>query len=605
MSLLNPLALLGLLLVPIAVALSLWRWREQDVWVPSLIFWDRTDEYLKEQSQTRVSRIDPLLVLHLLVIALGVLGMAEPVLRGRGRVRTNLVIVADLTASIKTVTDRGRTRWQDGLSQLERVLGRLSSDDRVAVLSVPETTGAGLSFAYTAAEAGSRLRALKPTDCPGEPSSVLQTAVSLARGSQNGKVVVCTDSAEALPDVSGCPLLCVDVGGPSKNYALVGFAVDGRAQQVLVACGNYSEESAKLPVAIEVDGAEKGRRTLELAPSERRPVIFECDVSSARTVRVALLAEDALATDNVAWAVRASTRRLRCGVVGTMSPFVDRALRLHPFVEVARLESAEAAGSGEADLLIWNRAEGELPSGRRIVVVGPRGSVGPIRATGQLSGGTLMTVKADDPLMSSVNLDGVNVARAAKVEVPPGFDTLATLNGEPVIGRVRGPDKELIYIGFDLQDSDWPLRASFPIFWGNVVAESLDSLGARDGLTHFRTGHQIDVSATSDEGVQIAAPSGARHSLRIAASGSARYVPVEVGIHTMGDGEQQRRLAVNLLDEDESHTAGRGSIPTDEEIDAFLASETSEKGLRLSPYLFACCLACAVAGWAFRRRFFA
>jgi len=71
----------------------------------------------------------------------------------------------------------------------------------------------------------------------------------------------------------------------------------------------------------------------------------------------------------------------------------------------------------------------------------------------------------------------IAVRRARRVRILGASETLVESGGEVLAARVRGDGAPVLYLGFRAEDSDWPKRASFPVF----VARVLDGFGPRGG----------------------------------------------------------------------------------------------------------------------------
>ena len=80
MTLQNPLALLGLMLIPLLILLKLWRHRPSKVVVPSLLLWQKLKEgYVSTESHFQ-KKLFITLLLQALAVFILVLGWALPIL---------------------------------------------------------------------------------------------------------------------------------------------------------------------------------------------------------------------------------------------------------------------------------------------------------------------------------------------------------------------------------------------------------------------------------------------------------------------------------------------------------------------------------------------
>ena len=69
-----------------------------------------------------------------------------------------------------------------------------------------------------------------------------------------------------------------------------------------------------------------------------------------------------------------------------------------------------------------------------------------------------------------LNPGNLGVLSARRLEVPSGSRTLISSRGGPLIVDVSRGGQQILVVAFDLAESNWPLRLSFPLFIQNVVS---------------------------------------------------------------------------------------------------------------------------------------
>ena len=92
----------------------------------------------------------------------------------------------------------------------------------------------------------------------------------------------------------------------------------------------------------------------------------------------------------------------------------------------------------------------------------------PVR-TGTVEGKIILT-RPDDPLLKYVEAEGSSLYRARPLALPNRSRTLLTAGGKPVTVVGEGQDGRFAVFGFDLHNSDLPLKPSFPILIHNLTA---------------------------------------------------------------------------------------------------------------------------------------
>lgn len=171
------------------------------------------------------------------------------------------------------------------------------------------------------------------------------------------------------------------------------------------------------------------------------------------------------------------------------------------------------------------------------------------------------------PVMRDVTLDGLLMAGAPALALPPAVVALATGEGGPILADIEGPGPRRVFIAFDLARSTWWLNPSFAIFIANAV-EWLSGVGAEVSGRAILSGEPALVRpAPGAERIRAVGPTTveaniAAHGGANGATNGADGAPVSlgllerVGVYAVeGAAPADRVLAVNLLDATESALA--------------------------------------------------
>ena len=140
----------------------------------------------------------------------------------------------------------------------------------------------------------------------------------------------------------------------------------------------------------------------------------------------------------------------------------------------------------------------------------------------------------------------------ALVETPQAPLILA---GE--LGRQR-----IIWIGFDVLASNWPLRVSFPIFIANAV-EWLDPANARNSQLLVKAGDPFRLPLLEPaSSAQITLPDGTTKSLTLDPSANELVFgdTGKAGVYRLRLGTNETVFCVNLLDAAESNIKPRDEL---------------------------------------------
>jgi len=128
-----------------------------------------------------------------------------------------------------------------------------------------------------------------------------------------------------------------------------------------------------------------------------------------------------------------------------------------------------------------------------------------------------------DPRLRFLSLDGVELARAHRLEPGSPQAGLVQSREGTLIADASSPGRSMTVVGFDVGDSNWPLKASFVLFMRNVV-ELARSHRLRGAEAPARTGEAYSLRVPVDVNeVDLETPSGNHEKLT--AQGGLCVVP--------------------------------------------------------------------------------
>ncbi len=416
-------------------------------------------------------------LLQVAFVFLVLAAIARPRLGGGDERERRFVVVIDCGASMQARLDASaeRTRFDEAKSLARELVGHVSADDRVMIVCAGLEPEAVTAFEADRRSLFSALEILHPYDARSDLDEAVRFATRLA--GRADRVVVFTDQA----DVAHQPQEKVAwhrVGKPLDNLAITKFAARPLAEspgewELFFEVRNFTRAEASARLRIERSGARAATiddRPLKLAPGGAVSDVLHGLAGEDATLRAHLVDEkgeplrDGLALDDSAEAAIRAPRVVKVLVVGAADFFLDAALASDPFVAARHVEPKDYAGSGEgdADAVIFDGfAPAQMPP--RAVLINAPGA-------GELRDAFIDRVDESHPVMRWVGrLSDVRIARSRVLAPEPGDVVLASCAGSPVMLAREHNGRRLVEIGFDLKESDLPLRVAFPKLVRNAV----------------------------------------------------------------------------------------------------------------------------------------
>ncbi len=576
----TPLALIGMLSLPVIVAFYMLRLRRRDVPVGSTFLWQQLVRDVEANAPWQRLRFSWLLLVQLLVAALLVAAAVRPFTASESDLAANVVLIVDTSTSM-AARDGEDDRMSEARDRARAVVERLSEGGRVTVVVAADTASILVSESTDRAAATEAIGAIEASQAPGDLTDAFALASALAARDSDSTVVVVTDaSGDRLPATGiGAPVVVEQVGETDGNQAIAALSALRRAGgaqvDVFVAVSNHSASEAVRRLEVYADGALVDARELVIPPDQRSEALIGTVPPATSVIEARLAGDDALDVDDRAVALAPDEETTRALIVGPGNAFLESALALLPRLELfaVGVDGYEDALT-EADedgapygLVVFDRALPPSPPQVPALYVDPAedGPYGAIE--GRIEAPALDRADPAEPLLRFVDLTTVHIGRARDVEPATGLRAIVrTAAGTPLIGVGADGGRRLAYIGFDLGESDLPLQTAFPLLMSNLVEYLLPP---GDGVlpSSMRLGQAT--TAVIDERIERVSV-----TTDAPAASPPREVPVRDGRLTLGggdsvgirtitavsddpelDGQLIARTAVNLFSADESDIA--------------------------------------------------
>jgi len=198
------------------------------------------------------------------------------------------------------------------------------------------------------------------------------------------------------------------------------------------------------------------------------------------------------------------------------NPWVARALASDPDVELLGSSLAGLANAGvprDALVVLNGACPVNAPGGDLLILDPPPGPCGTTLVGSKLEAPRLTSWTEVDPRLRFLSLDGVELRSAHRLEADTPQAALVQSREGTLIADASSPGRSITVVGFDVADSNWPLKASFVLFMRNVV-ELARSHRARGAEAPGRAGEAYSLRVPVDVSeVELESPSGSRQKL--------------------------------------------------------------------------------------------
>ncbi|UQA60116.1 vWA domain-containing protein [Polyangium aurulentum] len=543
------LALLGLL-GPL-VLLYILKVRRKRLRVGSTWLWASAKRDLLARSPFKKLIAQVPLVLQALALLLLGLALARPATRGRAITGDHVAIIIDASASMSALSqtkDKPAPRIELARGLARDILSSLTPGSDALLLEAGRDARVVAPLDRDVVRLKSALENVRAHDVEGDLGAAVALAVDRLRQLGGARrIVVITDGNLAAPAAltgASLPVEVITVGTPVENAGIVRVDVRSGTEpqlnreqvQAFVVVANFGRSPRELYVTMREDNASDvlASRKILVQPGERQAVVLDflpAPGDYRRGLIFDIAPHDAMEVDDTAYARVPAGDKLPVVYAAPdpqkASPWIERAIVSDPATTLKLVSIADLQKPGAFELDAFVVIEGACPdgvSGGDLLIVDPP----PGKCFGTVVGMPLehpaiTSWESADARLRFLTLDGVTIAKANALK-PEGPTQELIRTQEGVIATdISTPTRTGTLLGFDVGDSDWPLKASFVLFMRNLLE------GARIHRAHGITGParageplRVRLPASAKE-VEVKGPGGEK--LDVSLRGGLAVVP--------------------------------------------------------------------------------
>ncbi|MEZ0264733.1 MAG: VWA domain-containing protein, partial [Phycisphaerae bacterium] len=511
--------------VPALLVLYFLKLRRREMVVSSTILWRKAVQDLQVNSPFQKLRKNLLLLLQMLLLLILCLALSRPVVNASQKPGKLTVILIDRSASM-AAKDAGEDGKIARLAEAKRLakdlVASMGRDDHACVIAFDE--GAETLAPLTSDQARLRgaIDSIQQTDRP----SRLKLAYQLAEAQSS--FIEAQNRAIVKPDVflysDGRAVDATTVAAQqinvkfqqlgredTPNVAIVALSAKRNYErptevQVFARLANFGPEPVEADVNLQVATEFAPGPTFQLSksaavylyperwddkrreayartpgnPSPKDSVEFKLDLTTAAVVKLEKIMRtpDALAADDVAHVVIPPPKALSVLLVTDGNFYLEKLRQSNSYKEFDLLNpiAYEDAKPAKYDVIIFDRYQPKWtpPTGNFMYF----GAIPPNTKVKQVKTGLRSEViedngvldwKRDHPMLRGIKFDKVFAKYMLKLELPMGVERLVDGTKGPLVLLTRDGRSTHLIVTFDVMESTWPLRLSFPVFMYNAL----------------------------------------------------------------------------------------------------------------------------------------
>jgi hypothetical protein len=499
-------ALLVLLaLWALALCLHLLRPRRRRVLVPFMPLWDAL--LLPEATTRLFGRLRRLgsLLIALLVSALLVAALVDP---RTGPLRSavgSTVVLIDAGQHMQA-TDVPPSRLGHARRLALQLLAAKEARDKLLIAQLDASVTPLSTLTADVSALRSALERLTPTDAASDFAAGAAFAVQLLEGRAKPKLVLISDGAfevaagtlERLRQ-AGVEFQHVSLGRTTRNLGVRSFSARrylwNRSQsELLLELENTGDQVEPVELTLSGDGSPLAVTQLDLPAHSVVSRVYgelpaQAERLEAHIVARGAAGPDVLANDDRAYAVLPAASTTRVLLVSNGNRYLEAALLLDRARQVDVVAPSAYQGAVGHDLLVFDACAPKTPPDAPSLYLAPPKNAQdfPFRVKGSVARPYFDTFAREHPLLRQIVLRDVNISQAPLLELRADDRVVAASKATPLIVTGQRAGQPFVALGFDIRDSDLPLRVAWPL----LVSHAIDYL--RDPAPGYRAALQIGV----------------------------------------------------------------------------------------------------------------
>jgi len=569
MRFLSASALGWLLLGAIIIFFYLLKLKRKRRVVPSVFLWQRALEEIEANAPFKKLRRSLLLLLQLLALAAIVFALARPLIQMRSLASGSTVIIIDATASMSARDEGMGSRLERAKGLARDMVAGLGGSDRAAVIesSSRVTVRSGLTADHAALNAA--INNIQETDAAGSLTDAVRLGEQIARTERDAGIVIVSDGASdqlasdlgaANASAQRVGLRFVRVGQRAANVGVVAMnsrpTANSTRQELFASVANFGDREQTFGIELRIDGKLADARTVSVNAQSRAALVFDTLPQAGGLAELRLNVEDDLAADNTAYAFLPDARRPRIAVISD-NPFLLQAIAANDAIDARKVGTDAPLASFDCVVTDGAVSATVVDSGRPLLAINPSDVAGWWHTTGSSERPEITSVDRGHPINSYLSYADVHIESVARREAAAWLRPVVSAANDGLILAGEERSRRVVLIGFDLTQSDLPLKVEFPILLANAAAW----LAGRDTPANertVRTGQPVLIR-TAQPSATINLPGGDEQTVTARDGTIAFADTLRAGLYQVNDAPP---FAASLLSESESNTAPRDSIKT-------------------------------------------
>jgi len=441
----------------------------KEIRISSNYLWEKAIRDIEANKPWQKLKKNLLLLLQLLFLISSVLFLTQPFIMSDSIGNDNLILVLDRSASMQS-TDQGKSRFDTAKREIEKIIENTKPNTKITLVTMDSLPRIIVNDSKDKAFLKSKLQSIEASDNSDNLEDTLSLLKAMVKEIENYSIIFYTDKGI---DSTMDNLTVKKIKGDGINLAMedISYSLEEDGLNVLTTIRNYSEEEAKVDIILYTDNEIMDVKEITLEANGRKNLYWSNISPKINIIRAEIdIIDDSLEVDNTRWAVVNSNPISKVLLITKGNLFLEKAISISKNIDLYKTNEALENANGY-DLYIYDGIlPQKLPVDGNLVIFNPP-SNDFVKVIGKRNSGELKLL--NDQLFKYVNLD-FNIKEVKTLKTPNWAMPILLLDDQPIIVKGQREKQKFVVMGFDIHDTDLPLKIDFPILIQNILDYTLN-----------------------------------------------------------------------------------------------------------------------------------
>lgn len=467
MTFLWPFGLIGLVAVPLILLFYILKQKREKLTVSSLVLWQQVLRDMQARSPWQKLRKNLLMFLQILAALMIVLALSGLSLQLAKGDKKSVIIALDTSLSMSS-NDIQPTRLDAAKKDALDYVKELPGDSRVTIVALGRDADVLLYASTFKEEALRSIQSIEQTTGYMDPVKAEELLLSLKKQDPEASIVLFGDK----PITVGNEAIQFSSYERQKgNLALVRFnhTRSGDMISAMSIVRNQGDAEAEVSVSLYGDGEFLDSQRATVAANGTQTLWWQGIPATIQTLHCVIDTGDILPADNHAYDVVQSNDIVKVLLVSEGNYFLEKIFSLIQGVELIRTTPEGVTDYKGYDLYVLDgTVPNKLPSDGNVIIFAPKPN--PWFPVGDwMDTPTVQPVK--HTLFQYLDSLSFAIGRTRIMEKPDWAETILEDNGNPIVMEGQFANVRILVFGFNLYETDLPLKSEFPVLISNILNE--------------------------------------------------------------------------------------------------------------------------------------